>query len=489
MSQIRDKQTELLEHAASQALRDRAHADDALAQLFKDITKDKGRVSELIRVDVQALTQSGRETLQRFVAEQLKGQLPPEIAYALLGGKAPPEVMQKLLQRVANTHDPSGSQRFGQAPSAEAARLLATDQAVPQQALRWAQFVQRVTHVPGSQLHDRAGSATPKGEVASLLEMLGKSGGVTSGPGLRSPRLVERNMGELSPAQRATLLRSTFGEKLARALEQLGIKDPLQFVRAGALPSDRGELARALDMPRAQLLGLLMRAELLKIGPGRNGELGIRPELLGALQHSGIAMLGTLSALRAVSPRELAHIYQNLRAASRGFATTGKKSRPIVKRDLLHWAKSAARKPSDILLADREQLGSTLSRGDAQELVQAWVLENLFWNELAEARRRQQQEAQRDERERKRRRGEGDGTDGDEAGAEDGRDEHGEWADELPELEFDEERGDRLMCFWITDFNPHSAVAGVVKQMYVCIDPDTGAILPQSVEAEVVSIG
>src|SRR5206468_2534499 len=120
------------------------------------------------------------------------------------------------------------------------------------------------------------------------------------GPGLRSPKLVERGLETLSPAQRDLLLRAAVGEGLALRLKDLGVTDPLLLVKAGALPEGRAALAEALGMDRGKLLTLLLRTELLKVGGGKNGELGIRPDLLGPLYHSGIAMLGTLAFLRAL---------------------------------------------------------------------------------------------------------------------------------------------------------------------------------------------
>ena len=57
----------------------------------------------------------------------------------------------------------------------------------------------------------------------------------------------------------------------------------------------------------------------------------------------------------------------------------------------------------------------------------------------------------------------------------------------MPELEYDPERSDQLMCFWITDFNSSGALPGLLRKMYVCIDPESGAIIPQAVEAEYVA--
>src|SRR5207247_3725204 len=182
------------------------------------------------------------------------------------------------------------------------------------------------------------------------------------------------------------------------------VHHPLQFGRAGSLPEARAELAMALNMPRARLLGLLMQAELLKIGAGRNGELGLRPELLGPLRDAGIAMLGTLAALRGLSRQELTYVYNLLRAASGGMGRALRGTRPPVKRDLTHWARAASRKPSEILLPDVEK--HNLSRNDAQELVQAWYMENLLWDALAQARRRQEELAEARERVQRGQRGE-----------------------------------------------------------------------------------
>jgi hypothetical protein len=209
----------------------------------------------------------------------------------------------------------------------------------------------------------------------------------------------------------------------------------------------------------------------LKIGPGRNGELAMRPDLLAAMHAAGIAGMGSLAALRGLSREELAHVYRRLREEAGGFSKAVSGGRVPVKRDLQHWARTAARGKSEILLPDFELLerGGQFSRGDAQELIQAWYLENLLWWELQDAKRR----AERDERDRRRR-------DGEPAEDEEQRDD----AEDAPDMELDQTRDDKLVCFWITDYNVNPALPGGMRRMYVCLDPETGAIIPQFIEQE-----
>ncbi len=475
MAEVRDARADLLDRAHD-TTRERGRADDQVRDLVKAVQKDRSRAVELARVDLRSLESGTQQLVGRLLAEQLRGQLPPALTQSLVAGQVTVDLMERLAQRLANSQSQEPQNRFGRAQSPEMARELASDRSVPQQALRWTQFVQKTQHIPRAEVQQRSGVASPKGEGTALAEILSGKGGVL-GPGLRAPRLVERGMGDLSPAQRQLLMRATFGETLARELTRLGIGDPLAFVRAGSLPETRAELALALNMPRARLLGLLMQAELLRLGPGKNGELALHPELLGALRHAGIAMLGTLAALRGMTRQDLTSLYNLMRAAKGDLTRVKRGGRPPVKRDLAHWARAAARKPSEILLPDVAR--QNLSRAEAQELVQAWYTENLLWDTLAQARRRQEELAQGRDRARRERgdeqqRGQDQRQDGDPA-----------WADDpFLELTPDEGRGDHLMCFWVTDYNTNPLLPGGVRRMYVCIDPETGAILPQAIEAE-----
>ncbi len=485
MTQIHDRQARALEAHVKDAGRGRVHTTQDVRDLIKGIVKDQLSAAALAQVVVKELPADGQQLLGKFVAHELRGQLPQQVLTALVQAQVGPDMLQQLVQRLANSASPDQQQRFGQATTPDAARAQASDGSMPQQALRWSSFVQRVTHVPGGQVtQDRAGSAVPKGEGATLAELIGARAREAGGPGLRNPKLVERSLVDLSPTQRALLMKAAFGEKLGGQLLQLGIGDPLQLVKAGSLPQDRATLAESLGMDRGKLLSLLFRAEMLKIGPGKNGELGVRPDLLPALAKSGVAMLGTLAALRSLPREQLSVIYGLLRGETSGFANTMKGARPPVKRDLQHWARTAARRPSDILLTDYDEKRG-LSKGDAQELIQAWYLENLLWDTLQKAKQYAEEERRKDRRDRERseegERREREGGDGERDEPEQQRGPSQD--DDGLDFEFDTERGDHLMCFFITDYNTDPSRPESMRRMYVCIDPDTGAILPQQVEA------
>jgi hypothetical protein len=82
----------------------------------------------------------------------------------------------------------------------------------------------------------------------------------------------------------------------------------------------------------------------------------MRPDFLHALHASGVAMMGSLAALRGLSREELAFVYRRLREESGGFKKAVSGGRVPVKRDLLPWARTAARGKSELLLAEWEDL-------------------------------------------------------------------------------------------------------------------------------------
>lgn len=457
--------------------REAQKSEENVRELIKDIAKDRTRSGELKRLDLNQLSPANRSALSEMLAQQLRGQIPPKLAEALNRGTADPALLSQLTTRLANAASANATDRAGHATTPEAARSAASNPDLPHQALQWGQFVQKATNVHGGGVQARAGSASPKGEGTVLAELIASKLAARQGPGLRNPKLVARAMKDLSPQQRATLMNAVFGKGLAGELRSIGITDPLMFVKAGSLPSDRANLAKALGIPRARLLGLLMRAELLKIGPGRNGELGIRPEFLTPLKQIGVAMLATLAAMRGLSFVELSWLYKKLRNKAGGFKTAVKGGRVPVKRDLIHWARTAARRRSDILLADSEEFQGLMSRDDAQELILAWYLENLLWDQLERARRLAQQEFQRvhREQERERERKEREANEEDD----------GDWTEDdlAPDLDYDDDRDDNLMCFWITDESTDPEHPGQ-RRMYVCVDPETGAIIPQYIEKD-----
>lgn len=450
---------------------------DYIRDLVREIAQDRSEIQQLRNLDISQLGAGDRSKLSQMLADQLRGQLPPNLARALVDGTAGPKTLSQLVERLANAQQQDLNARASTALTADAARDSASDPSLPRQALQWARFVQKAQHVPGSSMQNSGGVLAPRSEGAILAQIIGGSVnlGLAGGPGLRSPSLVARAMADLSPMQRLQLMTQTFGPQLAAQMMEMGINDPLMFAKAGGLPGDREALAEALGMSRDKLLGLLMRAELLKIGPGRNGELPIRPEFLAALKDAGIAMLGTLAALRGLSFEDLALILKRLRQSSGGFGNAMRGGQVPGKRDLVHWARTAARKRSDILFGSSEEWDGGSRRGDAQELIQAWYLENLLWTELDDARRRgqvdseRQRERQQQQDQERQRRG----------------DDEPDWVgdDIVPRLEEDESRDDRLMCFWITDHVPGDGMmAAAERRMYVCVDPDTGAIIPQFIE-------
>jgi len=278
-------------------------------------------------------------------------------------------------------------------------------------------------------------------------------------------------MTDLNPSQRAALMKAAVGKGLAGKLQTLGLGDPMSFAKAGSLPSARASLAASLGLSRSQLLRLLFRAELLQIGPGRTGELALKPEFLGPLVGAGVTMLGTLAALRGLPAGVMQALFERFRRAGGNKLGRGGTRKPS-KRDMLHWSKQAARRRTLILLPGEEELEGEERSASAEELVQAWYLEQLLWGELEEERQRyrwqaDQEEAERRLRERLQRE--------DEAARAYPLDE--------PALELDPYRGDQLVCFWITDFASDPTSPGSMRRMYVCVDPDSGGIIPQFVEA------
>ncbi len=407
----------------------------------------------------------------KFLAQQLRGQLPANLESALQKGQLPNKSIHHLLERLANTtknniqqtHDPAF------------AREQASDPSLPQQALRWTKFVQKAQHVPGSHIQKRDGSASPKGSGTSLIELLAQNAELpTQGAGLRSPKLVERPLSELSPQEKFVLMEAVFGEKMATKLKALDIHDPLTFIQAGQLPEGRTTLAKHLKMPKARLLAYLMRSELLKIGRGRNGEMGIRPDHLKPLSQAGISMLGSLHALRAFNREDLSAIFKRFRQAMSLSPQIFKSGRPIVKRDFMHWARTASRQASDIYLLGQDHRIIENKSHDSQEMIQAWYLENLLWQELENAKREQREPLDYLKRERQ---------NDEQREREENQDEEAyTHDDDLPQLEEDILRGDQLNCFWITDHNTLSSKPGAIRRMYVCLDPETGAIIPQHIE-------
>ena len=451
---------------------ERENIDESVEHILQLKSKHQ-QILALAKQDLARAGERSKNQVAKFLVENLRGQLPAATENALHNGKLQGKTMNDLIQRLANT----AQNAVLQARDPAQARALANDPSTPQQALRWTQFVQKTQHVPGSHIQKRDTSASPKGSAANFIELLAQSKNMENqGPGLRNPKLVPRGIQELSPQEKVILMEAVFGEKLAKALENLNIRDPLNFVTAGQLPEGRTNLAQNLKMPKARLLAYLMRAELLKIGRGRNGEMGIRPDHLKPLSQAGISMLGSLHALRSFKREDLSTIFKRFRQAMSLSPKLLKQGRPIIKRDFLHWARSASRQPSEIYLLGRENMPQMPHVHEPQELIQAWYLENLLWQELQEAKQEQRESLDYLKRERER-----------ENEKEKEKEEHDEEEvyehdEDLPHLDEDKLRSDQLNCFWITDYNTLSSKPGAIRRMYVCLDSNTGAIIPQQIE-------
>ncbi len=401
-----------------------------------------------------------------------------------LGARVRQNVSQSVKQSVTDFS------QIAKAATPAKAQQMANDVSVSRLSLRWTQFVQKSQTLPRAVLErlgekpgeKRGGTSGPKGQLGLLLESkaseAAQKGDLPSL--LYSTGKTQGKAQPLSSDQKSLLLQLTFGKELGSQMSKVGISDPFSFLSAGALPEGRATLAGALNIPRARLLAILMRAELLKIGMGPRGQLGITPDLLRPLAQSGIAMLGTMSAMRGFSQDELSYFYKLLRHSSGGFNQALMGGRPAVKRDLLHWARSAGKNPSQILLRAHLDPGAALDHGDAQEMVQAWYLENLLWQELLNARKQRDAEWEREHQRRER-----EAREEEERRESDAEQEE----DEYPALIYDPERSDQLVCFWITDFNVDPTSPSTMRRMYVCIDPDSGAIIPQNIEADIRQTG
>lgn len=147
MAQIGDNQS--YRDLTADARRAAQSGDEALEQVLKDMAGSRVRAADVARLDLDALSEAGRSNLQRAIAEQLKGQLPPNLAKALSEGKLGPDLMSRLLDRIVNINDPNAANKTPKADSPEAARQQAKDGSMPEFGLRWAQFVQKAQHIPG----------------------------------------------------------------------------------------------------------------------------------------------------------------------------------------------------------------------------------------------------------------------------------------------------------------------------------------------------
>ena len=129
---------------------------------------------------------------------------------------------------------------------------------------------------------------------------------------------------------------------------------------------------------------------------------------------------------------------------------------------------SASKKRSE-LLSDQEPGERDITLERAEELAYSWYLETRYWEALERYRRERQEPQHREDP-------------SPEEDAEQGEDPN---QDSPVEIVHDEQREDGLVCFWITDYAPLGAKKQATRHAYVCVDPQSGALIPQSIEATI----
>lgn len=422
--------------------RGQSSADEMVATAMRSVREGQQRLHALQRLEIRNLSTEGRQQLGVLLTQQLRGQLPPVLAEALLQGKVPVKTLEALLASLnRGSTDPRAAAKTrefkdgAQSPKETSARALVGDA------------------VPSSNHARSAAYAAQEGQRQVLA----------GGTGLRAPALnTAKKIGSPALSEREGLLRS-LGPERSRALEALGIQSVEDLLDAGALPAGRARLAGQLGLSRAAMLALLYQLELLRIGPGQNGAQGPLPEHLGALRSAGVPSLAALAAVGELTEGARLRWLNRLKRYWSGSPLVG--PRPH-QRDVRHWLASGKRYASQIELREAPNVEGAFPEGDAEERVYAWYLERQW---LEQQRRLQDLEMlRRDELER----------------YEPDEEERTRWLEGL-ETEADAHREDGLVCFWITE--PPRATrldVAAVHRAYVCLDPRTGEIVPQQVSIE-----
>lgn len=472
---------------------------DQVDSLLRRMRTGQLNVKQLAKLNLKALTQEAKAHLAKELAQEMKGLLPAQVHQAIMKGDVDDPRLSKLVEQFVQQFGDKGlpvrpgagkgkhaAQAKGQAGAAAAKGGPGTTDELAttkQGATKWQQYAQ----TSQVQKHVSTGRLAQKileqaGEKKNLLSVLtdrnqaaargkGQARGSTSAAGMRSPHLVHKEgLQRFSPAQQRAMLTTMFGRDMLDKLGAAGVKDLVSLLAKGAGTEGRAELAKLLGMGRGALLTKLMSSELLGIGPGSRGEAGLQPETLSLLMRGGVFSMGTLAALKGLPRGELAHLFKLMRKGPEAFKRSLGGQRPIVKKDINHWSQRASRSRSAIVLADPDELEGGLDPDESQEHVAAWYLEALFYEELEEYRWLEQHERERQERERQQ--------------EEDRRREEEEERDRDDPLLIhpDPESPSGLVCFWVEEHNLSPRKLGGITRRYVCIDPQSGAIIPKGVE-------
>ncbi len=437
----------------------RATEDQVKALIEQMLQKEQLAGSALLRLDLTASSTQLRAILCDELLKVLQ-QVPGFVMPQLSRPPTPDETKQllKLMQSfekegLLQKHDAFAKAR----PEDARAGILqkGTDEAPTLK--NWGQFVQSTTNAQSArdaQALSREG--LQEGQAPHELhaqEIPRREAEIQRGAGLRTPALIGDGFAGLNNKQKLDIMTAGFGRELAMALKESGIRDPSQLLKAASTPEGREMLAKQLGLSRAQLVVHLARAEMLSIGPGRNGEQALRPQHLPALQSAQIVTQSQLASVHGMGSERFSEVFQNVRENFSGFARAMSGDRPVLKKDLQHWAKSAAKRKSSLLDAEWDELPR--KNGDAEELIMGWYLEH--WNEIEDKRREaaEQRELEKEAREALKR---------------------GDVDLPVPKSEYDPSRDDGLICFWIERPNLDFNRPTLTEMVYICLDPRTGMI-------------
>jgi DNA-binding transcriptional ArsR family regulator len=432
----------------------RVSEEQAKKLLEKMVDEAKLQGSMLLRIDLNSVSSQVRQILaDNFlkVVQQVPGFVQPQLSTPPL----PEEVKALLKQLLAFEQNGmlAKSNAFEKAGRPDDARggLMQSGMEDAPSLKSWGHFVHSPTNAQGTR---EALAPTREGLVEGqapheLHTKEKQNSEATLGAGLRSPTVTTDGFAALSNKKKLDIMSMAFGKEMALALKGMDIRSPAQLLKAAATPEGREMLAKQLGMSRAQLTVHLSRAEMLSIGAGRSGEISLRPQHLPALQNARIVTQSQLASVHSMPETAFNQVYQSVREGGSAFARAMSGERPVLKKDLQHWSKTAARRKSSLLDADWEEMPK--KSGDAEEMIMGWYLEH--WAEL---------EDQQKQRERVR--------------EEKAKAEKEELKLHTPKSEIDPARDDGLICFWIERPNLNFDRPTFTERVYVCLDPRTGMI-------------
>jgi hypothetical protein len=451
----------------------KAGPEEIIKALEKMLEDQKKAIAELVKLDFTTTNGQLRSILANELVKVMQNV--PGFSQPQLAQPPTPDQLKQLVQTLQTANNqgllaqndavaktwPDGRadvrQAFGaevKNNNADAARSGLTTQDSSPLAKNWNSFVQAATSAQGPQ-ESLPLSKDGLREGQAPHELLAKElpnsqkGEPLTAAGLRSPARVGDPFGGLNNKQKLDIMTAAFGKDLALAMKDLGVRDPASLLRMVAKPDAREALANQLGLSRAQLTVHLVRAEMVSIGPGRSGEQALRPQHLPALQQANIVTTSHLATVNALPKEQFSEVFQTVRQNFSGFAKALTGERPILKKDLQHWAKAASRRKSDLLDASWDDMPK--KNGDAEEMIMAWYLEH--WADL---------EGEREEKARRE--------------VEKERAREIEKQLKLPESKYDPARDDGLICFWIERPNLDWERPTLTEMVYVCLDPRTGLI-------------